>query len=476
MKEKEIPIFVDLDETLIKTDIFWELLIYFIKQHPLKLYLLPVWLLRGRSVLKAELTNHVAIDVTVLPYNQQIINFLKKEKKKGRKLILASASPKKVVKKIAKYLNLFSDVIASDKKHNIKSRKKLEAIQEYNKNKPFGYIGDCGADVPIWKAANNVYVVTRWKLFAKKMKQQFRDAVVFLEKTSIVTTLKALRPHQWIKNTLVFLPFFFAHKSLSITSLVDMLSAFFAISFCASSVYLINDIFDVEADRHHPEKKHRAFASGKLPIWSGFIMAFGCLIVSLGLGLAFLSLPFILLLAGYFLFTFVYTFFIKKKMVLDVLGLSFFYVFRIFAGGIATATPLSHWFLVTSAFFFLNLAFVKRYIELHDMLDKKQTTLKGRNYEKTDMQILPSAGLASGYLSTLVFFLYIANSEAVQLYYHKPVFLWFIGPILIYWITRLWILANRKLVNCDPVLYAIKDPVSWVMAAVAVVLVFLGSI
>ncbi len=472
----QTPIVVDLDGTLIKTDILWESLLLLAKQKPLKFVMFPFWLLGGKSFLKKRLADYIMPDVSALPYFDELIAFLRKSKKEGKKLIIASATDERIVKQVANYLELFDIVLGTSDGNNLKGNHKMELIKSVCDGKGFDYIGNDKADIPIWNASEKAYAVTNSKKLIGAISKKPKDIHIFESKRSLQILIKALRPHQWIKNILLFVPLFFAHELTSVDKIVTLLLAFVSMSFCSSSVYIINDLFDLEVDRYHSSKKKRPFAAGLLSIPSGLAMAFTLLLLSFSMSFVLLPQQFTAVMALYLILTTTYSLLLKERLLLDVLGLSALYTARIFAGGVAVSVPLSPWLLAFSSFFFLNLAFIKRYVELKESEFRNGEKLKGRDYHIGDMVIIQSAGIASGYMSVLIFFLYITNSREVTELYSNAMWLWFIGPLLIYWLTRLWLLAQRRCVDSDPVLFAVKDLQSWVIGFGILSMILLGSL
>lgn len=283
----------------------------------------------------------------------------------------------------------------------------------------------------------------------------------------------ALRVHQWIKNFLVFVPLLMAHRVFDREALVPASYAFTAWCLCASAVYLFNDQLDVEADRQHPRKKHRALASGALN--GKFLWLLVPVLLALGLAIAFLLLPILFgaSLVLYLVITTVYSAYLKRVLIVDVLLLAALYALRVLSGGFATEIPVSPWLLAFSMFLFLSLAFVKRYAELRNSETHRVSEMSRRNYATGDSELLKSFGAVSGYLSVLVLVLYINSKEVVALY-RSPTILWLIGPCLLYWITRVWLLAHRGEMDEDPILFTVKDWPSY-LVGVAVALVIIAA-
>lgn len=472
----EEVIVVDLDGTLVSTDLLWESLLLFIKKNPFFLFFLPIWLIQGgKALVKVKLADRVQPDIATLPYSNQLISFLKQARQEGKKLILASGSDERIVKAVSKHLGFFDESFGTTSDCNLKGLKKREAINSYLNKKPFSYIGNEKSDMSLWVGSEKAYVVTRSKKLIRSIRKNCSEIHIFDRPGKIKAIFRALRPYQWSKNLLIFVPLFLAHQITDLSKLVSCILAFFVFSFCASAFYILNDLFDLEADRRHEKKKSRPFATGVLSMPNGLVMAFVSLGISIHLGFYFLTFQFLFILLLYCIFTLLYSLFYKKIIILDAIVLSIFYTLRIFAGGIAASVEVSPWLLAFSAFFFLSLAFVKRFVELRD--NKKNNVEKpdGRNYHIDDMFLIQSSGISSGFMSVLVFFIYITNSQVVRELYSNTTLLWFIGPLLIYWLNRMWFLARRGTLDSDPVLFAIKDCASWIMGLLTILFIFLSS-
>lgn len=279
----------------------------------------------------------------------------------------------------------------------------------------------------------------------------------------------ALRPHQWVKNLLILLPLVLAHQVTNFPKLAAGILAFWSASFCASSVYILNDLMDLESDRRHPTKRLRPLAAGTLSISAGLILAAAMLLGAFAIALV-LPWKFQALLAIYFVLSTAYSLWLKRRLLVDVMALAALYTFRIIAGAEAVNVPLTMWLLAFSMFFFLSLAFVKRYSELIQVEDAGGEKISGRGYRVSDLRIIESVGPASGYLSVLVFCNYL-DSQLVRILYPRPHVLWLVAPLLLYWITRVWFVARRRLMHDDPIIYAIRDPVSQLTGVLAAIVV-----
>lgn len=468
-----VPLCVDLDGTLVKTNVLLESLLALLKANVLYAFLFPLWLVRGRAYFKREIARRVRLDPSTLPYNLPFLNYLKEQRARGRSLVLATACDGLLAQAIARHLGLFEQVLVSDGLTNLSGRQKLKALNARFRRAGFDYAGNARVDLPIWRAARASIVVNAPAAVARAARSRARVALSFdgpSARERALAFVRALRPHQWVKNLLVFVPLLAAHLGGG-TDLAAAVTAFIAFCLCSSGVYLLNDMLDLEADRAHATKRHRPFASGALPLAAGIAGAPLLLLAAAAIALS-LSPAFLGALAGYFALTLAYSFYFKRIVLLDVVVLAVLYTVRIFAGALAVHVAVSKWLFAFSVFLFLSLAFVKRFSELFGVREAKQASVKGRSYYASDLEQLATLGASSGYISVLVLALYI-NSEQVTDLYRHPGALWFICLVLLYWVSRVWLLAHRGQMHHDPIVFAIKDRVSYLLAlAAAVALLF----
>lgn len=469
-----LPLCVDLDGTLVKSDMLLESLLLLLKRNPLIIALLPWWLLRGRAHLKQQIAQRVRLNVACLPYQLDFLLFLTEQYQAGRRLVLATAADVKIARDIADHLGIFSEVVASDGRRNLSGGKKLQALRaRYAEG--FDYAGNALVDLPIWRAARSAIAVNCGGAVLRRARRNCRVQEVFGDNPSwmarLRALLKAMRIHQWVKNLLIFVPLMMTHD-VSLGLWLNAAIGFIAFSLCSSSVYLLNDLLDLEADRLHPKKRKRPFAAGDLPVIAGLIG--GPLLLAMALGLALLLPPaFMLTLVGYFGLTLAYSFYLKQVVLLDALVLAMLYTSRIFAGTYAVDVPLSHWLLGFSMFLFLSLALVKRYSELHMLRQQNRDAAKGRGYFAGDLEQLANLGAAAGYISVLVLALYI-SSEEVTIHYSHPGLLWLVCPPLLYWVSRVWLIAHRGQMHHDPIVFAIKDRASYLVGLLAGIAIWLA--
>ncbi len=484
----ELPLCVDLDGTLVKSDTLVDAILLLIRQQPDSPLHWPAWVRKGKAGFKREITGRAVVDVEHLPYNEPLLAFLREEHARGRRIYLATAADIGFAEQVAAHVGLFTGVLASDGSLNLAGRNKLDAFQQ-RFPEGFSYIGNAMPDRTLLQASYQPMVANpHGKLRAAMRADKVTPYREFLDRRSpFKSLLKAIRIHQWAKNVLVFLPPLLAHVR-DANTIVAAVMAFFSLSFCASATYIINDLLDIEADRRHPRKRKRPFASGDLSPFTGVIVVVLFLAVSVALALllhaVYAALPgmggvhevlarpyrFLGWLAIYTITTLAYSFYLKRRSLVDVIVLSGLYTVRILAGSAATDVGVSAWLAAFSIFFFLSLAFVKRFSELELMTTNNQTKVSGRGYGTADMEQLRSFGTSSAFASVVVLTMYISGLAGVL--YANPSRLWLLVPVLLLWIMRVWLLASRGQLHEDPVVYAITDRTSWLLGAVSVGIVW----
>lgn len=453
----DIAFCVDLDGSLLKTDLLYESLLALLGQNPLYAFMLPLWLFRGKAVLKQQIASRVELAAETLPYDERVLEALRSTE--GRPRVLCTASDLKLAQPIADHLGLFEIVIASDGVRNLAGRHKAAVLVEKFGSRGFDYLGNHAVDLHVWRSARRAWVVNapdRLAVDAAKCCEVERH--LSSPSGKLRMSLKALRLHQWLKNLLLFLPLLASHRFLEPTTVLMAVGAFFAFSLCASSVYLLNDLLDLKSDRSHPRKRTRPFAAGELQLLHGLLAAPLLTLASFALALL-VSWQFLLVLVAYFAMTLAYSLKIKRMVMIDVVMLAGLYTIRIIAGAVAIGSGLSFWLLAFSMFLFFSLAMLKRYIELLSMQSLGQDSASGRGYLVGDLSLMQSLGAASGYIAVMVLALYINSPESMALYSH-PEILWLLCPALLYWISRIWIIAHRGVMHDDPVVFAATDRVS----------------
>jgi 4-hydroxybenzoate polyprenyltransferase len=475
---------VDLDGTLVKSDTLYDSTLAVARHHPAALLKIPGWLLQGKAALKRHLANTIQLDVAHLPYNRELLQYLEQQRAIGRPLYLATAADAGTANRIAAHLGLFFGVLASDGQLNLAGKNKLAAFQaRFGDN--FSYIGNALPDLPLLQQCQQPMVANPTPALRSALrKARIIPVRTFDERISpLKAWLKAIRLHQWAKNFLIFLPLLLAH-AWAPGLLAGAAVAFLSFGLCASATYIVNDLLDLEADRQHPRKRLRPFASGDLSALSGVVVIALFLAASLTLALLiprvisvlspqlYLLNPhrFLVWLGIYLVTTLAYSLRLKRAVLVDVIVLSGLYTIRIIAGSAASGIAVSTWLGSFSIFFFLSLAFVKRFAELENLRERGGVSIGGRGYHVSDIEQLRSFGSASGYASVVVLTLYISNLDAAQLYQHTRR-LWLLVPVLLLWISRLWLQASRGQLNEDPVVYAITDRRSLLLGLVVIAIV-----
>ncbi len=469
------PLVIDLDGTLIRTDMLHESVFVLLKDSPLSVIKLPwILLIQGKAVLKQWIASQVQFEVSVLPYNQDFLAWLRQQHSSGRRLVLCTATDLSIADAIAKHLALFGEVMASNGTVNLEGRHKAEALVNKFGEKGFDYAGNSIPDLEVWKHARKVIVVNASsRLVGDVIAMGDVEAVFPRLDFEFFVWAKALRLHQWLKNCLLFVPLLAAHQLADGDAWISLLWAFFAFSLCASSVYIVNDLLDLESDRQHPRKVKRPFASGALPIYKGAVLAPMLVFLSCGVGI-YVGSDFLQWLFIYFVLTCIYSVKLKQLVLVDCMTLAILYTLRIVAGAAAVNSLISFWLLAFSVFLFLSLAFIKRFAELQVQLLQGKHKAHGRGYFTGDAPLIQMLGVASGFMSVLVLALYL-NSPEVQLLYAQPKWVWGNIPVMVFWVSWLWLRAHRGEMHDDPLIFAVKDKISFVSGILFVGFLLLGS-
>lgn len=474
MNHSTLPLCVDLDGTLIRTDLFWESLFLEIKRSPLSLFQLPFWWLKGTAHLKRRLAGSIAISIEELPYHTNLLAYLTEQGRLGRAMYLVTGSDQQLAQKVADHLSLFQGVLASDGRCNLTGDRKSAVLRKQFGEQQYAYVGNSSSDLPVWRSAGEVILVAPSRRLRQSLQKHGRLSQVFEGPPRRWRSLwRALRPSHWTKNLLVFVPWITAHKFGDPQAFGQSLAAFLSFCLCASGTYLCNDLLDVPSDRRHAEKRHRPIASGEL---SPGRAAFWAAILFLG-GLSLGRLAthgFISAIGAYLFIASLYSLYLKDLLMVDVVALGLLYTLRLLAGAQAIHVPLSPWLIAYSLFFFLSLALMKRVMELGAAQRMGQADRRVRGYVPADLPLLESLGTASGYIAVLVFALYV-DSEAVRTLYQRPERLWWLCLLLLYWISRAWLLARRGQLDEDPVRFAVTDHPSYAMGILAAIILWISG-
>lgn len=461
-------LFVDLDGTLVRTDLLVESFLAQVRRSPSVVLAVFPWLLRGRAHLKARLAEGGPIDVRTLPYHEALVERLREEARQGRRLVLATASHRSLAEAVASHLGIFDAVIASDGERNLKGRAKLEAIREIVGKAPFDYAGNGRDDLPVWAEARRALLVGASPAVEARARRHGNVEATPAGPGRVGAWWRALRPHQWLKNALVIVPILTSVSFLSPGAWLRSALAFGAFCALSSCAYVVNDLFDLARDREHPDKRRRPFAAGELAPAAG--LAAAAALAAAGGALA-LALPpaFGVLAGGYLATSLVYTLFLKNASMTDVVTLALLYTVRIVAGVAALSVPLSFWLLAFSIFIFMSLALMKRCTEIVMWREHGAADAPVRGYRLADHAVLQSTGVGCACVAVLILALYIHSPEVITRL-RTPELLWPVCVIVLWWLGRAWLLSARGRMPSDPLMFAWRDPASLSAGAATVAL------
>jgi 4-hydroxybenzoate polyprenyltransferase len=468
-----LPLCVDLDGTFIRSDLLIEGVLRLLRHRPLDAWRLPIWLAKGKQHLKGRLARAVDPPKTPPPVNREVLAWLEEEKAKGRKILLVTASHEEALGPV-RDLFPFDEILASDDETNLKGKTKAALLVERFGEKGFDYAGDSASDQAVWEHARKAIVVYHDESTLTKTKAVYDVERSFCtNSTSWPDWVRAIRVHQWAKNLLIALPFLAGHHFHTVWQLAGLAAAFLAMSLCASGTYLWNDLLDLEYDRAHPRKRDRLAASGRTSLQRILIASTG--LVAAGLVGGFVLSPtFGLLLLGYIATTLSYSLYFKRVAIADIFLLTFLYLSRIVGGIIISEAKVSFWLFAFTFLIFLSLAAAKRCVELRITAGSGDGEIKGRGYVQDDLPTISALGIASGVASCIVLSLY-SNSDQVTSLYARHEWFWGICVIAFYWITRIWFLTHRGLMHDDPVVFALKDRGTWILALAGLACVLLAQ-
>lgn len=472
MNHTNRPLCVDLDGTLLKCDLSIDAIIYLINRNPKYLIKILFLFFKSKLELKFFLAKNYIPLVRALPINLAVKDYIDTQKNNGRKIILISGSPQSWVSQVAHDFPNFEEAIGSKEEIHLVGKMKAQFLVDRYGAKGFDYIGNSSQDIPVWKESEKKIRASFWVMTSTK----FDLSLFYPTETknnsisnSISIFFKMLRPHQWVKNLLIFVPLLASH-AISVDKLMIDLLAFMTFCLCASSGYILNDILDIHHDRLHLKKKQRPIPSGNIPI--GIALTTSCLLFLISIILAYqINYFFLIGLISYFLLSFLYSIKLKNILLLDTFVLAGLYTLRLFCGGIAVSVDQSSWLHLFSAFFFLALALLKRFIELKNFNGIDDSIVPGRSYHKQDLSTINTLGISSGFASVVIFSLYIYQ-ESTRSLYNFPEMLWIVCFLILLWINRIWILADRNVIDHDPITFAIKDKISWwILSATLITLI-----
>lgn len=464
---------VDLDGTLVKTDLLVEMFWLALGNNFFSGLFSLFTLRKGRAAFKRKLVNETIFDVTTLPYNQNVIDYIEEWRSCGHKTMLVTASDQLIADKIGQHVQLFDEIHGSDGQVNLKGEKKAQFLIEKIGNQNFAYMGDSKADFAVWEHANKIITVNVSSNIKRKIDKKFKKVEhLGSSQSKLKNLVKLIRPHQWVKNLLVFIPMLAGHQFTE-NSIFESFLAFIAFSMIASGNYIINDLFDIQNDRQNPEKRKRSIASGNILVVRAMLICFFLLTVGLTIA-GLINTNFLLLSILYIISTISYSIYLKRLIIVDICFLAIFYTLRLFAGSEASQVPMSFWLAAFSTFFFFSLASIKRLNELVESTSRGVLKIKGRGYHLGDLPIISQIATASGLTSVLVMALYL-NSDEVTALYKFPQALWGICLVLLFWINRFIILANRGKITGDPIVFAIKDRISYYSGFIILLLITIAT-
>ncbi len=462
----QLPLCVDLDGTLVNSDTLLEAI--FALPFNRKLLSCFLGLFSGRAVFKKRVAESCVLSPASLPYNSQLLAYLREQKAAGRRIILATGADILMARRVAEHLQIFDEVIASDGGENLKGHTKARMLSARFGQKRFAYAGNSRADLPVWCAASSAVIVNAPRRVADMARKTAAVEKVISDRPSrFVALVRAMRPHQWVKNILIFVPIITAHAIGDVVGLLHAFIAFGAFCATASSIYLVNDLSDLAADRQHPRKCKRPFACGAAPLHVGVGMAI--LLFCAGLCLASSAHVLIIVLV-YATLSVTYSARLKELPLVDVFTLAALYATRLFGGGRSSGYAVSFWLLAFASFLFLSLALVKRVAELKIVwfggIEDRPAWLPIR-----DTPLLEMFGCGSAVAASMVLALFVQN-EATAERYTSPGLLWCLVPLVLFWQFRLWLATSRGQMGDDPITFAAGDWVTWLVgvASLAVLL------
>lgn len=457
------PLVLDLDGTLIRGNLLVESALAFVKQYPLRAYKIIPWLLRGRAALKQELAREANVDIESLPLNEGLVEFAAAEATRGRPIFIATAADREIAAALSLRLPFPTTVIASDGRTNLKGAAKAAKLHERFPD-GFDYAGNSRADLPAWRLADGAIVVEAGPAVETAAGKASRIIRAFPRASRALALLKAMRPHQWAKNALVFVPLILAGRFGDPAAVAATVAAFLGISLVASGTYIVNDILDLPDDRRHWSKRNRPLASGRLPVLGGAIAAPVLLLG--GLVAAHFGGPGVVLATlVYVACTLAYSLRLKKVPILDGFALASLFTLRLGAGILASGAPPSPWLLVFSMFLFASLSFAKRHTEVARVISRGDTEIRGRGYRVADLPLILALGIATGMCAVLIMVLYIIDDAFHQSFYGSTLWLWGFPAVLFLFICRVWLVSQRGEMHDDPIAFAVRDRPSLMLGA-----------
>lgn len=467
-----VPLYVDLEGGLLRTSLLLETLLAAIRHRPHIILALPFWALRGREHLQARLSAIARPSAVNMPCHDRLLEQLKAQHAEGRKVVLVTRDPQFAMD-FAGHTGLPDSTLVIDAATAASGTARARLIATEARGE-FAYAGRLARDLPVWDAARSgILVAAEPAVEAQARKSADIEQEITRRPVTARSYLKATRIYQWLKNVLIFVPMLTSHLWLDADAWANAINALVAFSLCASSIYILNDLFDLASDRSHPRKRNRPFASGAIPIAHGLMLAPVLLVAGL-VAAALGGAGLLTVTAAYVVITTLYSLFLKTFVLADVITLAGLYTIRVIAGAIAIGVDVSFWLLAFSMSLFVSLALIKRCAELMVLGSLNRSKSSGRDYRVEDRPVLQSMGVASGFSAVLVLALFINDPDTIAAYAH-PQLLWLVCCTMLYWITRMWIKTARGEMHDDPLLYAARDWNSLAVLALTVGLVLVAQ-
>ena len=458
------PLVVDLDDTLVRTDTLLESLVVIGFRQPLRLAGVVLALRHGRAGFKRRVAEAARLDCAALPYDEAVLGAIAAHRAAGGAVHLVTAADQSVADGVAETLGVFDSATGSDGRRNLKAAAKAEHLAERFPD-GFAYIGDSASDMPIWRRAGAAIVAGDKPQVERRLRREGLAVTVLPRPAARARTwAKALRLHQWSKNALLFVPLLLGQEYGDIGLVLRVLAAFMLFGMAASATYLINDLSDLAADRMHRTKRFRALPAGLISIRIALPLAVVLLVAGLA-GALLLHRQFGMAATTYVGLTLLYSFVLKRQALVDVAAIAGLFALRITAGMLVIDHPVSLWLVTFTLVLFLSLALAKRTAELVQAAQGGRGAVKGRGYLPGDEPLTLALGIASGVVSVVVMVLYMSMEAMPTGLYADNGPLLLIPAVLGLWILRIWLLAHRGTLDDDPVVFAIRDRVSWFHAA-----------
>lgn len=463
---KSLPLAVDLDGTLLFTDMLFESLADHFRRRPLWAAWQMMQLPFSLAATKARVQSRASLDIATLPVNEDVVAYCRRARSAGRPVWLVSASDQGIVSDVADRFGVFDRAIGSNGVTNNKGGAKARLL-ETEAPQGYEYIGDSRADMKVWAKAKAASIVGGGDARKRAVEGLGVPVAQTFARPSRgpAAWIKALRLHQWAKNALIFVPAIMSMTIANPSVLLTLLIAFPLLGMMASGTYILNDLVDLAADRSHPSKHRRPFASGRLKLWQGFVAA-PLLIVGGLIGGFLVSPAFAVTMLVYLFTTLAYSLVLKRAALADTMTLAFLYSWRLVMGAVLAGVALSHWLIVFSMFLFVSLSLAKRHVEVLRRTSAGERRIANRGYRAEDATLTLGLGLATATATPLILVLYIIESAWPSGVYSTPEALWIAPVAMGLWLMRVWLLANRGELHDDPVVFAFKDPRSLAIGAI----------